>query len=142
MVIHRVAFLCFMLVFAVLGYRLGSLHGSLMAQLCDRHREAWQRLGSPHAGWAGWTPRTLFFFAFGRYETLAIPLSQRLHVDSGLDFYFGFLAASLSQQCSGAGSSCELPRKPSNQSMKPTAPLQYNFSVFVTTPCRGLSLSR
>jgi hypothetical protein len=42
-----------------------------MARLCDRHREAWQRLGSPHTGWAGWTPRTLFYFAFGRYETLA-----------------------------------------------------------------------
>ena len=26
--------------------------------------------------------------------------------------------------------------------MKPTAPLRYNFSVFATTPCRGLSLSR
>ena len=30
----------------------------------------------------------------------------------------------------------------SNQSMKPTAPLRDNFSVFATTPCRGLSLSR
>src|ERR1700730_9165032 len=30
----------------------------------------------------------------------------------------------------------------SNQSMKPTAPLQNKFSVFATTPCRGLSLSR
>ena len=30
----------------------------------------------------------------------------------------------------------------SNQSMKPTAPLRYNFTVFATTPCRGLSLSR
>jgi hypothetical protein len=29
-----------------------------------------------------------------------------------------------------------------NQSMKPTAPLQDNLGVFVTTPCRGLSLSR
>jgi uncharacterized membrane protein YphA (DoxX/SURF4 family) len=29
-----------------------------------------------------------------------------------------------------------------NQSMKPTAPLQNKFSVFATTPCRGLSLSR
>jgi hypothetical protein len=28
-----------------------------------------------------------------------------------------------------------------NQTMKPTAPLRYNFSVFATTPCRGLSLS-
>ena len=28
-----------------------------------------------------------------------------------------------------------------NQSIKPTAPLRYNFSVFATTPCRGLSLS-
>jgi len=33
-------------------------------------------------------------------------------------------------------------RNPSNQSMKPTAPLRDNFSVFATTPCRGLSLSR
>ena len=32
-------------------------------------------------------------------------------------------------------------RRP-NQSMKPTAPLRNNFSVFATTPCRGLSLSR
>jgi hypothetical protein len=31
---------------------------------------------------------------------------------------------------------------PSNQSMKPTAPLRGNFSVFAMTPCRGLSLSR
>jgi hypothetical protein len=31
---------------------------------------------------------------------------------------------------------------PSNQSMKPTAPLRDNFRVFATTPCRGLSLSR
>jgi|GraSoiStandDraft_53_1057289.scaffolds.fasta_scaffold178594_2 hypothetical protein len=30
----------------------------------------------------------------------------------------------------------------SNQPMKPTAPLRYDFSVFATTPCRGLSLSR
>ncbi len=30
----------------------------------------------------------------------------------------------------------------SNQSMKPTAPLRNNHSVFATTPCRGLSLSR
>jgi len=30
----------------------------------------------------------------------------------------------------------------SNQSMKPTAPLRENFSVFATVPCRGLSLSR
>jgi len=29
-----------------------------------------------------------------------------------------------------------------NQAMKPTAPLRYNFNVFATTPCRGLSLSR
>jgi len=29
-----------------------------------------------------------------------------------------------------------------NQTMKPTAPFRYNFSVFATTPCRGLSLSR
>jgi hypothetical protein len=29
-----------------------------------------------------------------------------------------------------------------NQSMKPTAPLRDKFSVFATTPCRGLSLSR
>jgi hypothetical protein len=33
-------------------------------------------------------------------------------------------------------------RKPSNQSMKPTAPFHCDFSVFATTPCRGLSLSR
>jgi hypothetical protein len=30
----------------------------------------------------------------------------------------------------------------SNQSMKPTALLRSDFSVFATTPCRGLSLSR
>ena len=29
----------------------------------------------------------------------------------------------------------------SNQTMQPTARLRYNFSVFATTPCRGLSLS-
>jgi hypothetical protein len=29
-----------------------------------------------------------------------------------------------------------------NHSMKPTAPWRCNFSVFATTPCRGLSLSR
>jgi len=36
------------------------------------------------------------------------------------------------------------PREPttSNQSMKPTAPLRKSFSVFATTPTRGLSLSR
>jgi hypothetical protein len=33
------------------------------------------------------------------------------------------------------------PRSP-NQPMKPTAPLRRNLSVFATTPCRGLSLSR
>ena len=31
---------------------------------------------------------------------------------------------------------------PPNQSMKPTAPLRNEFSVFATTPCRGLSLFR
>jgi hypothetical protein len=35
-----------------------------------------------------------------------------------------------------------MPRKPSNQSMKPTAPFRNKFSAFATTPCRGLSLSR
>jgi hypothetical protein len=30
----------------------------------------------------------------------------------------------------------------SNQPMKPTAPFRNKFSVFATTPCRGLSLSR
>jgi hypothetical protein len=30
----------------------------------------------------------------------------------------------------------------SNQSMKPTRPLQQNLSEFATTPSRGLSLSR
>src|SRR4029077_1981697 len=30
----------------------------------------------------------------------------------------------------------------SSQSMHPTAPLRYNFSVFATTPCSGLSRSR
>ena len=30
----------------------------------------------------------------------------------------------------------------SNQSMKPTVPLRDKFSVFATTPCRGLSSSR
>src|SRR5947208_11545600 len=71
MVSHRVAFLCFMVAFAVLAYRLGSLHGSLMAQLRERHQDAWQCLGSPHTGWAGWTPRTLFYFALGRYQGLS-----------------------------------------------------------------------
>ena len=33
-------------------------------------------------------------------------------------------------------------KKPSNQSMKPTAPSRNEFSVFATTPCRGLSPSR
>ena len=33
-------------------------------------------------------------------------------------------------------------KKPSNQSMKPTAPPRNAFSVFATPPCRGLSLSR
>src|SRR4029453_1792226 len=33
-------------------------------------------------------------------------------------------------------------RNRSNQSMKPTAPFRKAFSVFATTPCRGLSLSR
>ena len=34
------------------------------------------------------------------------------------------------------------PERTSNHSMKPTAPLRNAFSVFATTPCRGLSLSR
>jgi hypothetical protein len=29
-----------------------------------------------------------------------------------------------------------------NQTMKPTAPGRNDFSVFATTPCRGLSFSR
>jgi hypothetical protein len=32
--------------------------------------------------------------------------------------------------------------KPSNHLKKPTAPLRKKFSVFATTRCRGLSLSR
>jgi hypothetical protein len=36
----------------------------------------------------------------------------------------------------------DLAHKASNQSMKPTGPFQSNLSVFTTTPCRGLSLSR
>src|SRR5690242_4486444 len=31
---------------------------------------------------------------------------------------------------------------PSNESMKPTAPLRSSFIVFASTPCHGLSLSR
>ena len=34
------------------------------------------------------------------------------------------------------------PPAASNHSMKPTAPLRSNLSMFATTPCRGLSLSR
>ena len=49
---------------------------------------------------------------------------------------FGFIAT-LSK--SGKDS---INRNTSNQSMKPTAPSRNNFSVFATTPCRGLSLSR
>ncbi len=36
---------------------------------------------------------------------------------------------------------CVMARR-SNQSMKPTAPLHSKLSLFATTPCRGLSLSR
>src|SRR2546425_8800124 len=35
-----------------------------------------------------------------------------------------------------------IPHEPSNETMKPTAPLQTKSSVFATTPCRGLSLYR
>ena len=38
--------------------------------------------------------------------------------------------------------SLKMAKKRPNQSMKPTAPLWYNFSVLATTPCRDLSLSR
>jgi hypothetical protein len=41
----------------------------------------------------------------------------------------------------GAESKAKPDERP-NQSMKPTAPPRNNFSVFATTPCRGLSLSR
>lgn len=53
-----------------LGWQLGVWHGALMAQLRERHRDAWQELGSPHAAWAGWTFTTLFFLLFRRVERL------------------------------------------------------------------------
>ena len=40
------------------------------------------------------------------------------------------------------GSFSSQPRMQPNQSMKPTAPFRNAFSVFATTPARGLSLSR
>jgi hypothetical protein len=46
-------------------------------------------------------------------------------------FFFGLFGLSLS-----------LCLASSNQTMKPTRPLQENLSEFVTTPSRGLSLSR
>ena len=51
--------------------------------------------------------------------------------------------ASLSGKCTQITSqSMDYSPTTSNQSMKPTAPLRNKFSVFATTPCRGLSLSR
>ena len=41
-----------------------------------------------------------------------------------------------------AGLSMTIPVLRLTQSMKPTAPFRYDFSVFATTPCGGLSLSR
>ena len=67
---HRVANTAFIIFGLVLGYRLGTLHGVLMAQLRERHRDTWQRLGSPHSAWAGWTFSTLGFLLSGRYQQL------------------------------------------------------------------------
>jgi hypothetical protein len=54
----------------LLGYRLAALHGTLIAQLREAHRDEWQRLGSPHSAWGGWTFTTLGFLLSGRYEQL------------------------------------------------------------------------
>src|SRR5450756_2243016 len=60
----------FMLASLALGWQLGVWHGALMARLRERHPQTWQQLGSPHAGWAGWTWTTLFFLLFRRFERL------------------------------------------------------------------------
>lgn len=56
-----------------LGWQLGMWHGALMAQLRERHPQAWQQLGSPHSAWGGWTWTTLSFLLFRRFERLADP---------------------------------------------------------------------
>jgi hypothetical protein len=53
-----------------LGWQLGVWHGALMAQLREHHPQTWQRLGSPHSAWAGWTWTTLSFLLFRRFERL------------------------------------------------------------------------
>jgi hypothetical protein len=67
---HRIANTAFIIFGLVLGYRLATLHGILMAQLRERHREEWQRLGSPHSAWGGWTFSTLGFLLSRRYQQL------------------------------------------------------------------------
>jgi hypothetical protein len=77
----------FMLGSLALGWQLGVWHGALMAQLRERHPEAWQELGSPHAAWAGWSFATLFFLLFRRFERLG---DSRFSADARR-FCVGFL---------------------------------------------------
>jgi hypothetical protein len=51
-------------------------------------------------------------------------------------------SATMSAQALHLGTMILFLQKRSNQTMKPTAHWQNNFSVFAATPCRGLSLSR
>lgn len=57
----------------VFGFILAKWHGELMAQLRDRHRPTWEKLGSPHTAWGGWTWRTLRFLLSRRFEHLGDP---------------------------------------------------------------------
>jgi hypothetical protein len=63
-------------------------------------------------------------------------LLSRMAIARGPSVLLSDLKASLSR------SPLEKSRERPNQSLGPTAPLGYNFSVLATTPCRGLSLSR
>ena len=50
-------------------------------------------------------------------------------------------SATMSAQALHLGTMILFLQKRSNQTMKPTAHWQNNFSVFATTPCRGFSPS-
>jgi hypothetical protein len=99
------------------------------------------RWGVMHRTVVTYYVEALFLAPYGAVMTLL----DHFRIFFGESVIFMLLVSGISWACIAGllglyldGVACE----PSNQSMKPTAPWRYNFSVFATTPCRGLSLSR
>src|SRR5262249_27180922 len=92
---------------------------------------------SGHQKRSGSASTRTFYFSRGFLRRL-LGHAEASHAYGRFDGCVSFCSRGL-LDCSSLSVFCD---KPSNQSMKPTAPFRCNFGELATTPCVGLSLSR